>query len=154
MGCPQSDFNMLLTVALVNVTIAAWTALLPQYAFIFFMAAFLYYYVAVLMPEPTCKWPKRYYAIYAASGIASISAYAYAMNAAKHAALSGGGAVFGHVLSPREYAAWMDIQLLAILFTAQVALLAYFEALKNMLSVKEYQRRWPAEPPHRATGRD
>lgn len=89
---------MLLTVALVNVAIAAWTALLPQYAL-------LYYYVAVLMPEPTCKWPKRYYAIYAASGIASISAYAYAMNAAKHAALSGGGAVFGHVLSPREYAA-------------------------------------------------
>jgi len=141
MGCPQSDFNVLLTVALVNIAIAAWTALLPQYAFTSLMAAILYYYAAAWMPEPTCKWPKRYYAIYAASGVASISAYAYAMKAAKGAASSGGGAVFGHVLNPREYAAWMDIQLLAILLTAEVASAAYFAALKKMLSVKEYQRR-------------
>ena len=39
MGCLQSDFNALLTVVLFNVAIAAWTALLPQYAFTSLVAA-------------------------------------------------------------------------------------------------------------------
>ena len=140
MRCSQSDFNMLLSVALANIAIAAWTALLPQYAFTSLIPAILYYYAAVSLPEPTCKWPKRYYAIYAAAGgITSILTYAYAMKAAKHAASSGGGEVFGHVMSPIEYAAWMDIQTLAILLTAEMTLIAYYEALIKMRSVKEYR---------------
>jgi hypothetical protein len=37
---------MVASVALVNVTIAAWAALLPQYAFVSWMTGILYYHVA------------------------------------------------------------------------------------------------------------
>jgi hypothetical protein len=67
--------------ALVNLTIATWTALMSQYAFLSFIVAILCY-IAVLALEPVCEWPRRYYAVYAAGGAASVFTYIYAVNKA------------------------------------------------------------------------
>ncbi|MFZ8839452.1 MAG: hypothetical protein ACO2PM_11215 [Pyrobaculum sp.] len=113
MGCVQTDFYTPASAALISVAIAAWTALMPQYAFISFMTAVLYCRIAVLAFKPLCGWSRRFSEAYAAGGAASILAYAYAMSEAARL-VGAGGAVF-------------------VLLTALAALTAYLLALERLL---------------------
>jgi len=134
MGCFRTKIHVVVLVVLV-MAIAAWTMLLPQYVFISLMATVLYHHMAVLALESLCKWSRRYSAMHAAGGVASILAYAYAMNKAT----SGSNcAVFHYVSAPREYAAWMSLQLIFILLTA-LATYAYLSVLKKLLPSKRQQ---------------
>ncbi len=128
MGCFQTEVDVVVLVALANVAIAAWTALMPQYAFIPFVAAVLYFYLALQLFRPLCEWPRHYYAVYAAGGTASAFAYIYAWNrAAEHSA-----------------GVWAAIQLTFILLTASLTSIAYMVALRRLLPPKE--RRHPPLP--------
>jgi hypothetical protein len=138
MGCFQTDADVVVSVALVNIAIAVFTALLPQYAVFFYTVAILYYNVAVRLLTPLCEWRKYYYAVFAAGGIASIAAYSYALNEAIKYAVSGDRIIFGRVVSLGEYVLWMIIQILSIYFTALTTSIAYVFALKNLLPSNKY----------------
>ncbi len=124
-------------VALANVAIAAWAALMPQYAFISWMAGALYYHVAVRWLEPLCEWRKYYYAVFAAGGVASIATYIYAPDATVKYAELGDRIIFGREVSPGEYVVWMAIQWLSIFFTMLLTSFAYAFALKGLLPSKD-----------------
>jgi len=133
MGCFRTEADVALLAALSPVAIAVYTALLPQYAFISWAAGSLYYYVTTQLLSPLCEWRKYYYAVFAASGVASIAIYIYALNKAANYAASGDRVICGHVLSPGGYAIWMTIQSLSIFSTALLASIAQIFALKNLL---------------------
>ncbi len=110
MRCFQTEADVVVSVALANMAIAAWAALMPQYAFISWTAGALYYHVAVRWLEPLCEWRKYYYAVFAAGGVASIATYIYALDAAVKYAELGDRIIFGREVSPGEYVVWMAIQ--------------------------------------------
>jgi hypothetical protein len=152
MGCFQTETHVVVLLVLVSVAIAAWAALLPQYAFISWAAGALYYHVAVRRLEPLCEWRRYYYAVFAAGIIASVATYIYALDAAVKYAESGDRMIFGRELSPREYAFWMSIQQLCILFTALMMLPAYAFAMKSLYPSKEHPpNKYPQLP--RSRGR-
>jgi hypothetical protein len=105
MRCFQTEDDVVVLVALANVAIAAWAALMPQYAIISWAAGALYCRVVAWMLEPLCEWRRRYYVIFAAGGATSIATYVYALDAVAKYAASGGRVVFGREVSPVEYAA-------------------------------------------------
>ncbi len=144
MGCFQTETDVVVLMALTNVAVAAWAALMPQYAFLSWMAGALYYHVAVRWLEPLCEWRRYYYAIFAVGGVASVATYIYALDAAVKYAELGDRILFGREVSPGEYALWMAIQWLSIFFTALMTSIAYVLALKNLHPPKE--RKYPQLP--------
>lgn len=143
MGCFQTEFEDVLLAVVLNVTVAVWTAFLPQYAFISFMAATLYYFLVRGLFRPLCEW-WYYYALYAVGGVASVFAYIHAWDNAVEYARSGDRVLFGRVLDPVTYDVWMTIQLVLILLTALFMSVAYVTTLKSMLPLGK--RQHPAPP--------
>jgi hypothetical protein len=82
MRCFHSEIDVVASAVLVSVTIAVWTALLPQYAFISFVVAVPYYFLASQLYRPLCEWRWYYYALYATGGAALIFAHIYAWDKA------------------------------------------------------------------------
>jgi len=138
MGCFQTDADVVALVALANIAIAVFAALLPQYAIFSFVAAVLYYLIAGWLLTPLCEWRKYYYAVFAASGAAPLVIYSYALNEAAGYAASGDRMVFGRAVSPEEYAAWMAVQTTSIFFAALAASVAHVLALKNLVPSGKY----------------
>ncbi len=136
MGCFQTEADVVVLVALANVAIAAWAALMPQYAFISWTAGALYYHVAVRWLEPLCEWRRYYYAVFAAGGIVSIATYIYALDAAVKYAELGDRIIFGREVSPGEYTVWMAIQWLSIFFTMLLTSIAHVFALRSLVPSK------------------
>ena len=149
MGCFQTEANVVVWVALTNVAVAAWAALMPQYAFISWAVGALYSHVAVRWLEPLCEWERYYYSVFAAGGVASIAAYVYALNAAAKYE-SSDRMILGRELSPWDYEFWMSIQWLFILVTMLMTSTAYAFALKGLRPSKEHPpNKYPQLPASR-----
>jgi len=146
MGCFQTEADVVVLMALASVAIAVWTALVPQYAFISFTAAILYYYAAAWMLRPLCEWRRYYYAVFAAGAAASVASYIYALVAIRHMA-SGDKVIFGRAAGPGEYEFWMAVQFLSVFFTVLLKSAAYAFALKSMRPSKEHPpNKYPPLP--------
>jgi hypothetical protein len=96
------------------------------------------YYSAAGQLFPLCEWRRYYYAVFAASGVAPLVIYSYALNEAARYAVSGDRVILGRAVSPEEYAAWMAIQSMSIFLAALAASAAHVFALKNLMPSGKY----------------
>jgi len=138
MGCFRTDADDVVLMASVSITVAVLTALLPQYAVVFFASAYLYLFAVLWLLEPLCEWRRYFSAVFAASGAASLVIYHYALSETARYAASGDRVIFGYTMSPEGYAAWMQFQIMFILLSAFATLVANAYALKKLKPTSDY----------------
>jgi hypothetical protein len=118
-------------VALSNVAIALFAALMPQYAIVSLVAAFTYYAITTIL-MPLCEWPRRY-DIIATTGFAAVPIYVYALDRALREYATASGVDAG----------WMAIQVLSVVFSASTSTIGYIFALNSLRPPKKLRSMEP-----------